>query len=260
MPPIYDAKLAETMAKYYPDLVCKYYPDYPSYTPPPTSKPSRLKESLVSLANTMAKIELASKCLTASTANLVPISTKTTITRSGSNDHTTNHIHQPTTHDTHINPHTLCAFDDYKSLTDINKSDNTMVKLLTDTPSITKIEIMVVTHIPLSLWFDLLAKTSHKTTRLRHDIAIFHQTTIHETYGVATFINDKLAICRFTEILHRVHQYPPPMFVFLQTELKPHWELHDRRYKTMILEDKDRFQEGSIDTCMRMRMKTNVTS
>ncbi|GKB12004.1 hypothetical protein Tco_0845927 [Tanacetum coccineum] len=78
MPPVDDAKLAETMAKYYPGLVCKYYPDYPSYTPPPTSKPSRLKESMVALADTMAKIELASKRLAASTANLVPISTKTT--------------------------------------------------------------------------------------------------------------------------------------------------------------------------------------
>ncbi|GKA67574.1 hypothetical protein Tco_0767491 [Tanacetum coccineum] len=220
MPPVDDAKLGETMAKYYPGLVCKYYPDYPSYTPPPTSKPSRLKESVVALADTMAKIELASKRLAASTANHVPISTKTTtlistITRS-----------------------------------EINKPDNTMVKLLTDTPSITKIETEVVTHIPLSLWSDLLAKTIHKTTRLRHDIAIFHQTTIHETYGVATFIDDKLALCRFTEILHRVHQYPPPMFVFLQTEPKPPWELHDPRYKTMILEDKDHFQDGSIDTCM----------
>ncbi|GJS35828.1 3-oxoacyl-[acyl-carrier-protein] synthase II, chloroplastic-like protein [Tanacetum coccineum] len=163
-----DAKLAETMAKYYPDLVCKYYPDYPSYTPPPTSKPSCLKESMVALADTMAKIELASKRLAASTANLVPISTKTTtlistITRS-----------------------------------EINKPDNTMVKLLTDTPSITKIETEVVTHIPLSMWSNLLAKTIHKTTRFRHDIAIFHQTTIHETYGVATFIDDKLALCRFT--------------------------------------------------------------
>ncbi|GKB14337.1 hypothetical protein Tco_0848260 [Tanacetum coccineum] len=255
------AKLAETMAKYCPEHVCKYYPDYPSYTPPPTSKPSRLKESMVALADTMAKLELASKRLAASTANLVPISTKTTtlistITRSGSNDHTTNNIHQPTTHDTHINPHTLYAFDDYKSLTELNKPDNTMVKLLTDTPSITKIETEVVTHIPLSMWSDLLAKTIHKTTRLRHDIAIFHQTTIHETYGVATFIDDKLALCRFTEILHRVHQYLPPMFVFLQTEPKPPWELHDPRYKTMILEDKDRFLEESIDTCMCMCMKT----
>ncbi|GKB62892.1 hypothetical protein Tco_0919078, partial [Tanacetum coccineum] len=67
------AKLAETMAKYYPEHVCKYYPDYPSYTPPPTSKPSRLKKYMVTLADTMAKLELASKCLAASTANLAPI-------------------------------------------------------------------------------------------------------------------------------------------------------------------------------------------
>nr|GFC90652.1 hypothetical protein [Tanacetum cinerariifolium] len=67
------AKLAETMAKYYPEHVCKYYLGYPSYTPPPTSKPSRLKEYMVTLADTMAKLELASKRIAASTANLVPI-------------------------------------------------------------------------------------------------------------------------------------------------------------------------------------------
>ncbi|GJT32220.1 uncharacterized protein Tco_0922639 [Tanacetum coccineum] len=87
MPPIDDAKLAETMAKYYPDLVCKYYPDQPSYTPPPSSKPSKpptLDESLVKLADIMdrfnthlalqnMKLGLASKSLGASTANLVSI-------------------------------------------------------------------------------------------------------------------------------------------------------------------------------------------
>ncbi|GKA19155.1 hypothetical protein Tco_0699070 [Tanacetum coccineum] len=176
MPLVDDAKLAETMAKYYPCLVCKYYLDYPSYTPPPTSKPLRLKESMVALADTMAKIKLASKRLAASTVNLVPISTNTTtlistITRS-----------------------------------EINKPDNTMVKLLTDTPSITKIETEVVTHIPLSMWSDLLAKTIHKTTRLRHDIAIFHQTTIHETYGVATFIDDKLALCLSRDLVRYQHK------------------------------------------------------
>ncbi|GKC90725.1 hypothetical protein Tco_1151374 [Tanacetum coccineum] len=61
MPPIYDAKLAETMAKYYPEQVCKYYPDHPSYTPPPTSKPSKpptLNESLAKLADNIDKLEL----------------------------------------------------------------------------------------------------------------------------------------------------------------------------------------------------------
>ncbi|GJR65470.1 hypothetical protein Tco_0011535 [Tanacetum coccineum] len=63
MPPIDDAKLAETMAKYYPNLVCKYYPDHP-YTPPPTSKPSKpptLDESLAKLADNIDKLELVVK-------------------------------------------------------------------------------------------------------------------------------------------------------------------------------------------------------
>ncbi|GKD76412.1 hypothetical protein Tco_1339033 [Tanacetum coccineum] len=51
------AKLAETMAKYYPDHVCKYYPNHPSYIPPPTSKPSRLQESMVTLADTISNLD-----------------------------------------------------------------------------------------------------------------------------------------------------------------------------------------------------------
>nr|GEX94742.1 hypothetical protein [Tanacetum cinerariifolium] len=54
------------------------------------------------------------------------------------------------------------------------------------------------------------------------------------------------------------HRCKSPAFVFLQIEPQPPWEPCDLRYNTMILEDKDRFQEGSIDTCMCM--KTNMTS
>ncbi|GKB06433.1 hypothetical protein Tco_0834666 [Tanacetum coccineum] len=93
MPPIDDAKLAETMAKYYPDLVCKYYPDQPSYTPPPSSKPSKpptIEESMAKLADSLDKLELIVKHLVAkrlaeSTANLVSITSQTTFTTNESN-------------------------------------------------------------------------------------------------------------------------------------------------------------------------------
>ncbi|GJS41995.1 hypothetical protein Tco_0567038 [Tanacetum coccineum] len=44
------------------------------------------------------------------------------------------------------------------------------------------------------------------------------------------------------------HRWKPPAFVLLQIDPKPPWERHDPGYKTMILEDKDRFQARSIDT------------
>ncbi|GKE73271.1 hypothetical protein Tco_1535312 [Tanacetum coccineum] len=98
MPSIDDAKLAETMAKYYPDLVCKYYPDQPSYTPPPSSKPSTpptIEESLAKLGDSIDKLELVTKRLVAkrlaaSTTNLVSITSQTTFTKNESNDHTSN--------------------------------------------------------------------------------------------------------------------------------------------------------------------------
>ncbi|GJW60258.1 hypothetical protein Tco_0109593 [Tanacetum coccineum] len=93
MPPIDDAKLAETMAKYYPDLVCKYYPDHPSYTPPPSSKPSTpptIEESLAKLGDSIDKLELVTKRLAASTTSLVSITSQTTFTKNESNDHTSN--------------------------------------------------------------------------------------------------------------------------------------------------------------------------
>ncbi|GJV97751.1 hypothetical protein Tco_1549328 [Tanacetum coccineum] len=121
------AKLAETMAKYCPEHVCKYYPAYPSYTLPPTSKPSRLKESMVALADTMAKLELASKRLAASTANLVPITSQTTFTTNESNDHTTNTKTDITETTTEVKIETTSL------IIDINNHDNTMTQVLITT-------------------------------------------------------------------------------------------------------------------------------
>ncbi|GKD47345.1 hypothetical protein Tco_1271990 [Tanacetum coccineum] len=210
MPPteVVMAKLAETMAKHYPDLVCKYYPDYPSYTPPPTSKPSRLKESMVTLADTMAKLELASKRLAASTANLVPISTKATTLIS---TFTTNESNDPTT-----KPEKTEVVTETSSLiTKINKTENTIAMMPADSVSSTterKNEVATQAQLSLSLLPTLPANPTRKIRKGRHDIAIFHLTNLNETYGVATSIDEKFSIFHFTEPIHRGHQvsFKPP--------------------------------------------------
>ncbi|GKD45210.1 hypothetical protein Tco_1269855, partial [Tanacetum coccineum] len=100
-------------------------------------------------------------------------------------------------------------------------------------------------------WLDinLPANPSHKTPKLQHYIAIFPPTTIHETYGVVTIIDDKLAIICCTKAID--HQYPPPKFIFPQTQPEPPWKPHDTRYIDMSLEDKARFHIGGIDTFVR---------
>nr|GEY28175.1 hypothetical protein [Tanacetum cinerariifolium] len=81
------AKLAETIAKYYPDST--------SYTPPPPN------ESMDTLADAMAKLEIASKRLATSTAYLISITAKTTTLnyttmRTESKDDTINNTHRST--------------------------------------------------------------------------------------------------------------------------------------------------------------------
>ncbi|GKD88334.1 hypothetical protein Tco_1363841 [Tanacetum coccineum] len=270
------AKLVETMAKHYPEHVCKYYPDYPSYPPPPTSKPSRLEESMVALADTMAKIELASKRLAASTANLVPISTKTT---------------------------TLISTIETASLvTKINKLDNTMVRFLSDSSAENEIS-----QIPFSPVFGLQANPTNKTPKLRHppstaqsthkkpkvphEIAILNRhsplTRVAASNTIATIhVLDMLTnplkqtealplhrlspkeiqiirshgLCFHCPETFHLNRMCPPKFVFLQSEPEPPWKPHDTRYTTMSLEDKTRFQERSIDTYMKFITKSSFES
>nr|GEZ40419.1 hypothetical protein [Tanacetum cinerariifolium] len=54
------------------------------------------------------------------------------------------------------------------------------------------------------------------------------------------------------------HQCKPPAYVFIQTQPKPPWERRDPRYKAMILEDKDRFEAMGIDTCMKVKNKSQA--
>ncbi|GKG48348.1 hypothetical protein Tco_0510233, partial [Tanacetum coccineum] len=101
-----------------------------------------------------------------------------------------------------------------------------------------KNEVATQAQLSLSSLPTLPANPTRKIRKGRHDIAIFHLTNLNETYGVATSIDEKFSIFRFTEPIHRGHQCPPPKFVFLQTDQKPPWEPHEWNYETMSLEDK----------------------
>ncbi|GKA09316.1 hypothetical protein Tco_0688647 [Tanacetum coccineum] len=166
---------------------------------------------------------------------------QTTIPKKEPNDSTidtnTNITETKTTH---------VVTDTSSLVTKINKPDNTILKLLTD-PTV---QNEVFAQIPFSPLSGLPANPSHKTSKLRNYITIFPQTTIHETYGVATFIDYKLPIFGCLELFPISGQCHPPKFVFLEPKLDPPWEPHDRHYETMSLEDKTHFKTGSIDTCM----------
>nr|GEU88224.1 hypothetical protein [Tanacetum cinerariifolium] len=125
-------------AKYCPKHICKYYPDYPSYTPPPTSKPSRLKESMVALADTMAKLELASKRLATVNVTTTPPNTQLTF------------IMPPPRNKQLV---TTPPLNNHGSKIQPPKHDKPMAKSFTiSTSSISKIENVVVpqTRVPLS--------------------------------------------------------------------------------------------------------------
>ncbi|GJV97156.1 hypothetical protein Tco_1548733 [Tanacetum coccineum] len=129
----------------------------------------------------------------------------------------------------------------------------TILKLLTD-PTV---ENDVFTQSPFSPVSGLPATPSHKTSKLGNYITILLETTIHETYGIDTFLDDKLPIFGCLELFPLSGQCHPPKFVFLEPELDPPWEPHDRNYETMSLEDKTRFKTGSIDT--RHNLKNQST-
>ncbi|GKE26852.1 hypothetical protein Tco_1442236 [Tanacetum coccineum] len=260
MPPTEAAmtKLAETMAKHCPEHVCKYYPNYPSYPPPPTSKPSRLEESMVALADTMAKLELASKRLSASTANLVPISTKTTtlistITRSGSNDHTTNNIHQPTTKTT-----TKVIIETTSPITDIIKHDNTLATYFPESASYTSKPDQIIskdivnqnTSSTVNITTTVIKTNTEVTTYIppllppitQREMVTFYSTNLHQTCVFST-MEDKLEAKRIqsspslfitlgfrcAKTYHLGHQCYPPKFVLLESEDDPPWEPRDPR-------------------------------
>ncbi|GJR02117.1 hypothetical protein Tco_0525101 [Tanacetum coccineum] len=207
---------------------------------PPARYPRHIEEMMVTIVEQAAQwLDIVSLSNAQLETTFQKLNWQTTIPKNEPNDSTfdTNtDITETTT--THV------VTDTSSLVTKINKPDNTILKLLSD-PTV---ENEVFTQIPFSPVSGLPANPSHKTSKLRNYITIFPQIIIHETYGVATFIDDKLPIFGCLELFPISGQCHPPKFVFLEPELDPPWEPHDRNYETMSLEDKTRFKTGSIDT------------
>nr|GFB51596.1 hypothetical protein [Tanacetum cinerariifolium] len=190
------------------------------------------KESLAKLADNIDKLELVVKCLTASTINLVSITSQTTITKNESNDHTATTKTGITETATEVNTETTSP------ITDINNYDKTMALFLTaSTSSMTKIKEQVDTQsqTPISVLPTLPTNPTHKIPKVPHDIAVFQRTNHHEifkTYGLVMLIGDKLTPERvWFSPSNRPLPRNPSKFVILN----PPWKPHDSCYITMIL-------------------------
>ncbi|GKC81441.1 hypothetical protein Tco_1137158 [Tanacetum coccineum] len=216
MPPIDDAKLAETMAKYYLNLVCKYYPNQPSYTPPPSSKPSTpptIEESFAKLGDSIDKLKLVMKHLVASTSKHVSVTTKATTvvstsTKTASSDHTTN----TTYHVTHLTNIDITETTREVNIgatypiTDIDNHDKTMAPVFVDSSPVTKTDTKVVTKTPM-IENNIATKTgspisplpsmhpylAYKSPKLQQEISIFYPPTLHKSFDIVRFIEAKLA-------------------------------------------------------------------
>ncbi|GJV66060.1 hypothetical protein Tco_1476888 [Tanacetum coccineum] len=250
---------------------------------PSTSKPSTpptIQQSMAKLSDSLDKLQLIVKRLVAkrlaeSTGNLASITSQTTFTTNDSNTRLETTLQklicQPTitkkesndstsNTNTDIIETTTEVLTETSSLdTNINKPNNTMDNLITDSASsIAKIKTEVVTHIPLSPLSGLHANPTHKKPKLPHDIAILHPTTLNETYSHVAIIASMLAIFRCVETFPPDHQCSPPKFVILQSEDEPPWEPHNLKYITMGLEDKAHFEAMGIDTCMKVKNKSQA--
>nr|GEX19536.1 hypothetical protein [Tanacetum cinerariifolium] len=178
MPPIDDAKLAETMAKYYPDLVCKYYPDQPSYTPTTSYKPSTpptIEESLAKLGDSIDKLELVTqrlvaKRLAASTTDLVSITSQTTFTKNESIDHTSNNKTDITETITAV-----VAAQNTTTINDTTTPPNTQLDIITRLPNNNG---QIHTSIPKIPMAKLLTISVSSMTKIEKEVDTQSQTPI----------------------------------------------------------------------------------
>ncbi|GJW90597.1 hypothetical protein Tco_0168150 [Tanacetum coccineum] len=196
-----------------------------------------------------------------------------TITKTESNDHITNNFHHPsTTHDTQISPHILCAFDGYKPSTLATDSNafspvNQPLLLIPRLPPSTASP----THKPLKIQANLNRPPPFSPTAAPHAIVIRDQQTIFTNllnqplepsfhnlakYGIQVALNH-IHSFQGPNTFHPDRQ-SPPKFVFLQTGHEPPWQPCDPRYKIMILEDKARFEAMCINTCMKVKNKSQA--
>ncbi|GJW14645.1 hypothetical protein Tco_0018778 [Tanacetum coccineum] len=157
------------------------------------------------------KLKLASKHFSASTANLVLVTTKattivSTITRTESKDETINNTHNPTTIDRDT---TTCK---------------TGTKVITKTPMI-KNDIAIKTESPISPLPSMHPYLTYKSPKLQQETSIVYPPILHKSYDIARFNEVKLAIKQVGfSYSNCFSSLKPPKFVFLQTQLKPPWE------------------------------------
>ncbi|GKE14311.1 hypothetical protein Tco_1421888 [Tanacetum coccineum] len=222
MPPIYDAKFAETMAKYYIDLVCKYYPDHP-YTPPPTSKPSKpptLDESLAKLADNIDKLELVVKRLVAKrlTASSPVNKIKNVITQN-----------------------TPTSIIPMSSITPpLNNEEQDKTKASNPTHN------MVQVHPgnsfkPCGTGLRIISATNPSTNyRSTQNQSVGLRLQCLATTDIQAYCQRGLCFC-CPKMSLVCHQCCPPKLVFLRIEPKPPWKPRDTRDNAMSLEDKTRF-------------------
>ncbi|GJT81089.1 hypothetical protein Tco_1055431 [Tanacetum coccineum] len=223
---------------------------------PPTSTPPTIEECLAKLADNIDKLELVGKRLAASTANFVSISTKTTslnstIIGTKSNDETTHKT--PIVQNNQLETNTPTTIILPSSITPpLNNEEQDKTKA--SNPTHNMVQVQPANSLkPSGTAVCIISATNPSTN--------FHSTQNQSvglplqclaTTDIQAYCQRGLCFCCLKMSLVS-HQCCPPTFVFLRIEPKPPWEPRDPRYKTMILEDKDRFQDGSIDTCMRSK-------
>ncbi|GJW18963.1 hypothetical protein Tco_0026399 [Tanacetum coccineum] len=245
---------------------------------PPTSKPSTpptIQQSMAKLSDSLDKLQLIVKRLVAkrlaeSTANLVPITSQTTITET-----TTDHVITTQTPRSPSNTPTIDMPppDTQPSITRPPNNRQQFpipkpnIQVATYTPPLLPKTNKIVANKPVAEFLNLSIVS---ITNIQHEV------DTHTGVSIPTFIKTMLAIFSCLETIGTRYRYHPPKFVILQTEPKPPWEPCDTRFKTMSLgfrlahepgpakrdppwgifiingrnlglEDKAVFQDGSID-------------
>ncbi|GJS55160.1 leucine-rich repeat protein [Tanacetum coccineum] len=172
-------------------------------------------------------------------------------------------------------------------ITDIIKHDNTMATYFPESASYTSKPDQIIskdivnqnTSSTINITTTVIKTNTEVTTYTppllppitQREMVTFYSTNLHQTCDFST-MEDKLEAKRIqsspslfitlgfrcAKTYHPGHECYPPKFVLLEFEDNPPWEPRDLRYKSMILEDKDRFQEGSIDTCLKLKTKSKL--
>nr|GEY17322.1 hypothetical protein [Tanacetum cinerariifolium] len=195
------------------------------------------------LADAMAKLEIASKRLATSTAYLISITAKTTtlnytIMRTESKDDTINNTHRSTAIDCEA---TTCK-NDTKVATQTPKIEN----VTTQNTTIVKVTTPVTTNESKDHTDN--TKTDHTKSPLKSSPVITSLAPVFGTQMIKCLSPVEMKQIHVENFCFKNlfnyfagHRCKPPAIVFLQTELEPPWKPHDTRYNAISLEDKTRF-------------------